>query len=187
MRNLDGELISSEDEDLVIKGSLGLTKIIEIPKTLPYGDYIFITSVEYQQTKTTAGYLFNVLEKKEIFSGSLRFFITLVSIFIIGIFVLFFYFIKKRDDLLIRLKKQQNIELKRNSELIKSFERRIKAKKTPQRKKKIKELKEVRKKIIKNIKVKQRIQRREFKKLKKDYSNFVSMITIQLSIHSMRF
>lgn len=171
IKNFENELIFSEEEEIVIKGNLGITKIIDIPKTLPYGEYVFTSSIEYKEIKSASSHLFSVSEKEiGFFSGDLKFFVVIVLIFIGGILILFFYFIKARDDyLLIRLKRQQNKELKRSSELIKVLEENIKkTKKTSQGKKKVKELKKAKKRIVKNIKIKQRKQRKELKKLKKE-------------------
>lgn len=169
IKNSENELILSEDEKLIIKGNLGITKIIRIPKTITEGNYIFISSIDYNNTQSKTGYLFEISKKRgEDFLGNSKIFIIVILILIMGIIISFFYFIKTRDDLLIQLKKQQNEELKRNLELVKNLENRIKKdKKIPQQKNKIKKLKRAKKEIIKNIKIKQKKQKQELKILKK--------------------
>lgn len=173
IKNSEGGVIFSEDGELVIKGNLGVTKIINIPKTLGYGDYIFTSSIDYNGSKSAAGYFFRVSKKNEgTFSGNFGLLIAIIFVFITGIIILFFYFMKTRDELLVQLKQQQNIELKRNLELIENFEKRIQEnEKTPQKKKKIKRLKKAKKEIIKDIKIKQERQRDELKKLKREGRN----------------
>ena len=167
IQNFDNEIIESGWENLIVGGSV--SKIIDIKKTLPYGDYVFVTSIDYKETKSIAGYLFSISEKKEeIVSGNFKFFIIIILVFVGGILALFFYFVKTRDDLLIQLKKQQDKELKRSLDFVKSYKSELKKiRKVPEKKKKINELGKIKKKIVEKIKVKQKIQRKELKKLKK--------------------
>lgn len=164
IKNFDNEVVWSDEESLTLGESW--SKIIDIPKTFPIGDYVFITSIDYKGIKSVAGYLFSVSEKEKggIFGG-LELFVVIIFIFIIGILILFFYFLKTRDDLLIQLRKQQNKELKENLEFIRSYKLGIRRLNHP--KKKIKELRKIKKKVIKEIKFKQKKQRKELKKLKK--------------------
>ncbi|MBU2104579.1 MAG: hypothetical protein KKF67_02285, partial [Nanoarchaeota archaeon] len=170
IKNFDNELILSEDKSIVIdKGRLGMIESVDIPEDIPYGDYVFITSINYDGVKSIAANLFTISEKKEgIFSGDLKFFVIVLLIFVLGILVAFLYFIKTRDNLLIQLKKQQDRELRENLELIKRSRHEInQLKNVPERKKKIRKLAKTKKNIIKKIKLKQRAQRKEFEKLKK--------------------
>jgi len=166
---LEGESIFSEEENLVIKESISLSKIINLPKNLNYGNYLFVTSIDYKDSKSMAGYLFEVVKKeKGVFSGEFKFFLILIIFFILGILALFFYFIKTKDEVLIQLKRQQQEELYKNLELINDSKKQIEDLKSSfERRKKIKELFNVRRTIIKKIKVKQKKQRKEVKKLSK--------------------
>lgn len=164
IKNFDGEIIWSDEENIIVGESW--SKIVPIQKTWPLGDYVFITSVNYEETESIAGYLFSVLKKGEKTTpGNFNFFVIIILVFVVGILILFFYFIKTRDDLLVQLKKQQNKELERNLEFIKNYKSKIK--KTSPPKKKIKEIGEIKKKIINKIRTKQKIQRKELKGLKK--------------------
>ncbi len=169
IENLEGESIFSEEENLVIKESISMSKIINLPKNLNYGNYLFVTSIDYKDSKSMAGYLFEVVKKeKGVFSGEFKFFLILIIFFILGILALFFYFIKTKEEVLIQLKKQQQEELYKNLELINNSKKQIEdLKNSFERRKKIRELFNVRRTIIKNIKVKQKRQRREVKKLSK--------------------
>lgn len=152
IKNLDDESILSEEEELVIKESFGTTKIIDIPKDTPYGNYVFITSIDYENIKSTEGHLFSISKKESgIFSENLKLFMIIILIFVGGILILFIYFVKTRDNLLIRFKKQQNDELKMNLKAIEDIEG----------------LRKVKKKIIKKIKTKQKRQRKELKEVRK--------------------
>ena len=168
IKNLDDELILSEEEELVIKESFGTTKIIDIPKDMPLGNYVFITSIAYNNTKSTAGYLFSISKKESEIFTELTFFVIIILVFVSGILVLFIYFIKTRDNLLIQLKRQQSNELKRSLKVMENYKTTVKElKDLREKKKKIGELKKAGKKIVKKIKAKQRRQSKELKKLRK--------------------
>lgn len=166
IKNFNDEIILSDEGDLVFGGSM--SEVIELPKNIPYGDYIFITSIDYKGIRNTASYLFSVSGKKyNIFPENSKFFIFAILIFVGAILVLFFYFMKTRDDLLVQLKRQQSKELRRNLELVNNIKKGIKKSKSKKKNKQVKQLIKVKKKIIKKIKIKQRTQRKELRKLKK--------------------
>lgn len=168
IKNLDDELILSEEEELVIKESFGTAKIIDIPKDTPLGNYVFITSIGYNNTKSTAGHLFSISKKEGGIFTELTFFVIIILVFVGGILVLFIYFIKTRDDLLIRLKRQQSNELKRSLKVMENYKTGVKElKDLGEKKKKVRELRKAKKKIVKKIKAKQRRQSKELKKLRK--------------------
>jgi len=169
IKNFKDELIFSDEEETIVEGNLGLTKIINIDKTVPQGEYIFISSIEYNETKSIASYLFTISKKEsEFLSKNIEFLIIIILIFIVGILISFFYFIRARGSLITSLKRQQGNELKRNLDLIRSFEREIKkAEKSPQGKRRIKSLRKSKKKILEKIKSKQKKQISELKKLNK--------------------
>lgn len=167
IKNFDNEVILSDEVNLVVDGSK--TEIIDIPKTWLKEDYVFITEIDYKGTKSIAGYLFSVTEKTEGWlSGDIKFFVIVILVFVVGILALFVYFIKTRDDLLLQLKRQQSEELRKNLELFRGSRRELeKVKDVSERKEKIGELEKVKKRIVVSIKKKQRVQRKNFKVLKK--------------------
>lgn len=165
--NFNNEIIFSDETDLIVGESQ--PKLIDIPEDLPLGDYIFVTFIEYEGVESIDAYLFSITEKRDVLSKNLKFFVGATLIFIAVLVGLFFYFLKTRDELLMRLKEQQSRELKKNIGLVKVSEGRIsRLKKTPEKKKKIKQVKRVKKRIIKSIRKKQKAQRKEFKRLKKE-------------------
>ncbi len=167
IKNMDGEIIWDDEGDLIVNG--GISKIINIPESWNYGDYVFITLIEHEGKKSVSSYLFAVSEKKdEVFSGNLKFFIWIILFFISGIVLLFFYFLHTRSDFFMELKRQQERELKKNLEIIENYKRKIKnLEDENERQKKIKRVVEVKKIIVRRIKERQKKQRKEFKKLKK--------------------
>jgi len=169
IKDFNNELVFFEEENLVIKGSFGVTKIVDVPENIPYGDYIFVSSVEYEGDKSSTGYLFSISEKKdEVFSGNLKYFVWVILIFVVGILVLLFYFIKTRDDMIMQLRRQQIKELKTNIVVIRKSEKQVKKiKDKKKKKKKLVQLREIKREIIGNIKSKHKLQRIEFKKLSK--------------------
>jgi len=168
IKTLEGEEILSDSEVLIVQTSLEKTKIIDIPKTLPEGDYVFITTISDGAARSDVGLLFSVLNKdsQEEF-GNIKYFVILVIVFVIGIIAMFVYFIKTRDDLLLRLRKQQRNELKENLKTISLYKKRINQSKSKSKKKKICEINKAKKRIIGKIKKKQKERISEVKRLKK--------------------
>jgi len=169
VKNLDNELIFSEETEIVVEGSIALSKIVDIPYSIPYEDYVFIVSVKYDGMTASSGNLFSISEKSDNFLfGGAKYLIIVIFVFIILIIIAFFYFIKTRDDLLLELKRQQDRELRTNLRAITDYEKNIKCvKNVSTRKRKIKKIKSVKKNIVKEIKAKQKKQRAELKKLMK--------------------
>jgi hypothetical protein len=90
-------------------------------------------------------------------------------IFVLGFIALFFYLIKSRDEFLIALKSQQSKELAKSIELVECSKKKILRSKQnlSEKKKRIRRLNRAKKEIIHNIKKRQAIQKKEFKKLDK--------------------
>lgn len=165
LQNSNGELILSDKINLIVGGVK--TEIISLPEDLPLGSYVFVTTIDYKGTKSVGSYLFNVLEDDSPLFNSSNLFIILVVLVVLA-FAFFAYFLKTRDDLLVKLRGQQNEELKYHLKLIEASRREFKKiKNLPERKKNVVALKKAKKKIIKIIKIKQRKQRIQVKKLKK--------------------
>lgn len=166
IKNFDNEVVLSDEVNLVVDGSK--TEFIDIPETWFEEDYVFITEIDYRGTKSIAGHLFSITEKEPLeLSKNLKFFVVSIVIFIVVLVGLFFYFLKSRDELLMRLKEQQIKELRRNLELVKASKEKISRLEKAPRKRKIRQLKKAKKRIVKSIIKKQKAQRKEFKRLKK--------------------
>ncbi len=62
IQNFEGDLIWMDENDLIIKESWA--EIVDIPKNLDYGDYVFVTLIDYNGIKSVSGYIFSVSEKR---------------------------------------------------------------------------------------------------------------------------
>lgn len=169
IQNFNGEVLWSDEGDLIIEGSK--TLILDIPKNWPKENYVFVTSINYKGTESISSYFFTISDDESSFiQDGTKLLIILALIFILILIVSLFYFIRSREDLLIQLKKQQNDELAKHIELIESTRRQIeKSKETRpvEKKKKIIALNNVKKKIISKIKQKQKNQVKEITHLKR--------------------
>jgi len=171
IESTDGKTIFSDWEDVVIEEKLDFSKIIDVPKNVDYGEYVLITSVNYQNSKTISTYFFEIEKKKSNISlGNLDFFYIIILIIVLGMFWAFYYFVKSRNklELDIQLSKQQSEEVKRNIDVISSYKKELKKiKNVHERNKKLEKLNEEKKKVIEEIKNKQKKQKKEFARLKK--------------------
>ena len=118
IKNSKGDVVWSDEGNLVVGGSK--VEIINIPENWPVGSYVFISIVEYKGVKTVASQLINISQKENFGSSeNTKLVIMVLVLFFIGIIIMFIYFTKTRDSLIIELKRQQDRELKRNLEVIK--------------------------------------------------------------------
>ena len=160
------ELLSSEEsifyseENLIVGDEYHFSKIFDINSGLPYGSYVLVTSIEYKGLKSVSSYLFEVKPKQnDFFLEKTNLLILVFFAFVILIIVLFIYFIKSRDELLLALRKQQSRELAENIKLITAVQKRAPAKKE--------KLEKAKKKVVIKIKKRQEKQIKELSKLKK--------------------
>ena len=166
IKSMEEEVVYEEEESRTIKESEDFEKIVSIPENLVYGDYVFITMIDYKGIKSTSSYLFSISEKEKDFN--MEFLIYGVLGFFVIMFFLFFYFLKTRDELLVQLKRQQKQELDRGMQSIQKSRQRIKQiKNSVERKRKLGRFKKVRRNIIKKIKKKHKTQRKIVKRLEK--------------------
>lgn len=175
--NFDGETIVSEQENIIIEGSLSTIKLIDIPKNIKSGKYVFITSLNYETTKSSSTYFFEIKDKG--FDVNLSKFgdYLIIIILVIIMFILIFLFnLVRHKEEVSYLKKQQANELSNNLKLISQYkyelqnerqkvlrEHEKKIKKALEEKQKIKEIeeKEEREKY-------ERMRQEELEKLRKD-------------------
>jgi len=126
IKNLDGEIFISEDESFAIDNAVSLIKVVDIPEKMEPGDYVFITSVNYDGRKIMASYFFEINEEKQtIFFESADYYILLVLVFVVAILGFIFYFFKTRSELL-RLNLQQRKEMKENKVLLDKYKEELK-------------------------------------------------------------
>ncbi len=127
--SIDGDVIISEEESVVVDKQTQFTKTIELPKDAKGGDYVFVAEARYASSVGTSSYLFAVGERKggSIFQNSVidggisaNLIAVLVAIIIVffGIAFIFIYFIKDRDKLFLKLKKYHSDEIEMQRALL---------------------------------------------------------------------
>ena len=168
IRSLNGKIIYNEkNKSLIVDGKYSSLENFNINKNAPLGNYVLITKIDYKGTKSISGYLFKISKKKSnFFLHNLSPFMMLILVFFIGVLFLFVYFLKTRNDFLIKLKSQQNKELESNLKLI-NYSKKSFNKKFPKKKGKEDYLENIKNKIIGKIKKKHKKQVVQLKKSKK--------------------
>jgi hypothetical protein len=169
IQNSEGEIVFSEEENLIIKESLETSKVIDIPKSFAVGKYLFVTHIKGESDESVSGYFFEISEKKSaFFSSNLMFFTIIIIAFLVGILIMFFYLARSRDKLLLQLRKQQGTEVERNLKVVESCKKKLSEEKpTLLRKRKLKQVKIAKRTILKKVKAKHKKQKTEVKKFKK--------------------
>ncbi len=172
--SLDGKVLSSEDENVVVDQSTRITKTMSLPADVSPGDYVFVSSAGYKSSLGVASQIITVTKPQKSFlsggsssRGGLD--LTLILIvggivgFIILIIFLFVYLIHDRDKLILELRKYNSIELRRQQQFLLAQQKLLTQTGRVSRKE-IK--KEVKKKIVK-LKEKHKEREIVFKKLEK--------------------
>ncbi|MBS3076596.1 hypothetical protein J4481_02550 [Candidatus Pacearchaeota archaeon] len=169
VKDFNDNVVLVEEENFAIKGSIEITKILDIPKSLSQGDYVFITSITYGDVVTNSGYLFKISERKEKVSFiDFNFLVFVVVGFIILIIILFFYFLRSSDELVSELEKQHHSQVKNYSAGIDDQKNKlmIQAKTEKEKKTILKNFNDAKKKIIVEMKREQKRQKVELKKMR---------------------
>jgi hypothetical protein len=84
IKDFTGRTIISEEEDIIVEGRLGYSKTLDFPTNMELGDYVFVSTVEYQGSVGTSSVSFRIVEEPvELYSFSGLF-------FVVALFVLFF-------------------------------------------------------------------------------------------------
>jgi hypothetical protein len=94
IKDLSGNVISSEHEIMAIETQLSTLKSFNLPTTIKPSDYIFYATVSYNDTIGTGSSMFKVVEVKKI---SVNFFLIIILILAIAS-VLFILYISKKED-----------------------------------------------------------------------------------------
>jgi len=167
IKDFDGNTIFSDVENLAVETQISITKIFPIPLNIKEGDYVFGVIITYKDSVGTNTYFFKINEKQKQ-ENNFNYLWIMFGVAILLVGGLFFYSIKQRNDLLLKLEKQHKEELRMYVGKIKKKETNELKRAKPAEKKKIKKkFKKIKKIIKKQVKKKQKTQRREFKKLKK--------------------
>lgn len=163
----DGEKIFSEEENIAVGSKTTITKTIEI-QNLEKGDYVFAAILNFQNSTSTASYLFTVSSRitlEEIINEDYFIAAILVILFIIvGIII---YILVERDRLISKLNEQQKSQLKfYSSGIEKQRVDSLKKAKNEKEKEKInRDYSEARSKVLNEIKREQKSQRTEIRKI----------------------
>jgi len=168
LKNFDGNIISSDEETRIVKDSIAITKFVNIPEGIKEGKYVLMIFLE-NEVNGISSYFFDVskVPSKKFFERA-EFFAVIILVFIVGMFWLLFHFFRTRDEIFLKLQKQQNLELKNNLGMINEFKKEVEYIDDKNlRKKKLLQLKREREKVILSIKKKQENQKREIKDLGK--------------------
>lgn len=88
VKSLDGEIIKSENEIVVIETQFTTTKNIDLPVDLKPGNYVFYSEVSYDNIIGTGSSMFQVIERRrtELYIILFSLLIAIVSIIIIFVF-----------------------------------------------------------------------------------------------------
>jgi hypothetical protein len=119
---VDGGILSSESENVVVDKTVQLTKTLSIPEDAKEGNYVFAAVAKYGSSVGSSSQLFSV-KKKSVFdmggsnSNTLLILGGVLAFFVI-IILFFVYLIKDRDKFVIELKKYHSEELKAGKKLL---------------------------------------------------------------------
>ena len=137
VRNIKGDIISTETESIVVDKQTQVTKAITFPKNIDLGDYVFTVNVKYKSSIGVASYLFNINKESagkafNFSTGSLDInfiiIVVLVVVFFLGIVILFIYVVKDRDSIILELKKFNEEEFERQRRFILAQEKMLREK-----------------------------------------------------------
>lgn len=167
--DFEGKVFITEEETVVFKDSLTFTKTFSLPNEIAYGHYIFIVNSEIKEDKNTASSFFEIERRnKGLYPDVFSVLVVVVLGFVVAIVVLFLYFVRSQNKLLLELKRQHQEELRHNVAIIREDEKRARKIKDPRkRRKRVKHLKKIKKRVVRKIKKKQREQVKKLKSLKR--------------------
>ena len=166
VKDFNGNTIFSDIENIAVETQISVTKTFPIPLNIEEKNYVFGMIIKYENSVGTSSYFFKISEKEEEKSFNYLWIMFGVIFFVVG--GLFFYSIKQRNDLFLKLEKQHKEELKLYFGKIKRKETNELKKAKPVEARKIKKkFKKIKKIIKKEVKKKQKKQKKEFKRLGK--------------------
>ncbi|MDO8623452.1 MAG: hypothetical protein Q7R52_04350 [archaeon] len=145
IKNFNNDVLITDNENLAVKDSTSIIKLIDLPKNTKYGKYIFITSINYDHSQAMASSFFEISKKPSVFRFSsdnfIYYLVLLVLIFIFGTIIFFFYFISSRNPVAY-LKRQQEREFKKNVEVMKKYEEGLRKQKREEERKRAEQCEE---------------------------------------------
>jgi len=171
--NLDGEVVSSEQESVVVEGQTQISKTINFPESIETGNYVFVAVARYASSVGTSSFIFNIKERglliQDVGFGERDIDLNFLSavaallIFFFGLVIVFVYLLRDRDKTLVGLRRYHDWETRRHSELLKEQIKKAS---------KIKGARPVRiraeaRKRVEKLRAKQKRREREFARLRK--------------------
>ncbi len=168
--DINGETVMSQSEEITIGSKSSFTKEFSLPKNLIFGDYVFVVSLNYLGTTTTASYLFSVVDEKQFSFFNTNFLAWIVVVFAGITFLLILYLFYERSTLFSQLKKQQRVQvISLSNRIAEERKKRLaKARTQKQKKKIIYELQDAKRKILVELKRQQKNQQAELRRLKRE-------------------
>jgi len=185
LSDFSGKVIASEFEEIILDSKSTLTKIVNLPGDLEFGDYIFYVILEYEDSIGTSSSLFKITEeiatsisdsgKKSSDVDSLLMIIIIIFGFFFLIFLiflgLFIYSLFFRDKMLRDIDRQYERELGKQKEQMDDYGKKISSRlKTPEErevyKRELDKIKKLRLEALRETKDK---KIKEFKTIKKRF------------------
>lgn len=166
--DLNGNVLVSEEEDVVVERQTQLTKTVSFPSDLTEGDYVFAVAAEFGSSVGTSSYLFSVSKERFglDFDGALNLnFIAVLLVIVVvffGIIFLFVYLMRDRDKLILGLRGYHKGEMKRQKRVLVVQAKDARKKGVSRR-----EIRKAVKKAIKKLKNKQKTQIKVLRGLKR--------------------
>jgi len=168
--SLDGNVLSSETENIVVDGQTTFTKTVTLPFDIEPNDYIYTAVIRYGSSVGTSSSLFNVVEEPSLSPGGIIgsnfVFVILIAAFLI-IFLsgigFFSYLVHDRNKLIVDLRKYNAVELSKQRELLLGQVKVFKSEKSGH----IGEIKREARRRISELKAKHNERLNAFRKLRK--------------------
>jgi low affinity Fe/Cu permease len=171
IKDFQGNIIFSEQENLAIETQILNTKKILIPQNIQTGNYVFIAIVKYSDSIGTSSYFFRVTKKpfSAYIEENLIYIITTFIVILFIMIMLIFYSIKQKDKIIAQLEKQYRKDLRKKSKAIEKRKNITVSKLKTKKEKTVieKGFEAIKKQKIKAIKKMQKTRIQKLKKYKK--------------------
>ena len=128
--NLEGDVLSSENENLVVNNQASVTKSMTFPEKVGFGQYVFGAVVRSDGSVGTASHFFVISDSSSDFSlGDFDFgsnwVLVILAVFVGVVLFMFFYLIRDRDKLIMALKRYNSQELEKQKEMLFAQQRMV--------------------------------------------------------------
>jgi hypothetical protein len=167
VRSIDGDLIVSESDSIVVSDESSISKTIALPMDIVEGTYVFSSVIKYKSSLGASSRFFDVSNKRFEDSGfgSLDVNLSFVLIIILVLFLmgLIIYLLRGRDEMMVELRKYNSSELQKQKYILSSQAEVLGSKEDFDRSEVDKEIKAK----VKELKKKQKERVSSFKSLSK--------------------